>query len=313
MKPSYLTEAESKLTTLVLGAGTSHELGYPLGEGLIDQILDYATNNIQTSHPEAQALKFSIEAARPRSIDERIRDKPALASFCKKAIVHKLLETESVLKPKANQSKFYQHIIETVKAAGLDVAQHFRILTFNYDRSFEIFRDSYLNETVSDSDFRARLTNILEPHHIFGRLPDTKKPLTTSDFSVEPFSFIDLDPIKQRQIVDQNFQRIKTIPEVTGYPDEHAASTIFSSKRIYLIGMAYHEANMRILGLNNPDMLPAKRNEQIFASCFKLGRAVWNDLSRRYYFNGRGDNDYESRSQCKAQDFFSEIATLRIG
>lgn len=311
MNPHFVHEAEGRLTTIVLGAGASHELGYPLGDGLIDQILDYASTRIQTAHPEAQALKFSLQAARPSSIDERIRDKPELALFCKKAIVHKLLEIEAQTIERAGRATFYREIIEAVKRDH-NKALNLKILTFNYDRSFEIFRDAYLHETVTNQDLKETLTQILTPHHIFGSLPATTAPITDSDTSVKPFSFNNLDPLKQKWIVDQAAPKLKTIHEANEDHDQRVRSAILSSKRIYLIGMAYHDSNMRLLGFNDIMNIPARKNDEIYASGYKLGRAVWEDVSVRYNFYGSRKDIYSRLKFASARNFFREIKTLTI-
>lgn len=171
-------------TTLVLGAGASFSMGYPVGAGLRQQLLQLADGNRQTSSinaglydPPGMLQKFVREFRESQldSIDNFLARRTEFADIGKRAIAAVLLacENRDQLFSDESDDHWYRYLFNKLAADSWDELNFSKlsIVTFNYDRSFEHYLLWALMSSYgrSQEDVIDKLRQ-LQVIHIYGTL-----------------------------------------------------------------------------------------------------------------------------------------------
>lgn len=269
-------------TTLILGAGASAHIGYPLGSQLVSEICSLRDSAkleiiIGNTWKLEQATEFILRLSRSGhySIDAFLETNPDLLDIGKVFIAQQLkaFESEDRLFPPYN-SGWYQHLFNVLVDEGIE---HFRsnritIITFNYDRSLECYLHLALqNRFLITSDMATELMGTLPIIHLHGMLGEYPR------FEYNPyFTHEDLLEISRN---------IKIIHELDNDMDYFCSlefsksnSLLIESKNVYFLGFGFHENNInrfRFFNYNN------FRERIIYATAYGIHEMARKSLLKR--------------------------------
>lgn len=276
-------------TTIILGAGSSCEYGFPLGLKLVQDIIDGASSKATTLaqgsplHPEVRfevdlQTRFAdkLRLARPQSIDSFLSEHPEFQKVGKKIIFEKILNYEANSTFRLFQEDYcYTKILNAVRKSKIDDLQKvkLKIITFNYDRSLSHFLKvrldaSYLNPGEKVSEF---ITNSLETVHVYGRIG-----ALPWEESQEPKVHYGEDMNQSR--VHGHVENLKLIGESRTEDSSlrKAIDHILWADRIIFLGFGYLRENLEIL-----DFLNISKGKQIFGTGFDLSDPEMVDVAKR--------------------------------
>ena len=240
-----------KKITLVLGAGASHAMGYPVGAGLRSKILE--VGNTDRQHFAITAGLYFEEGLLQRFVDSFLRSqmfsidaflarRPEFSDIGKRSIAALLLEVEDELRLRSTESRdhWYRYFYNRFAAESwehLDFS-NISIVTFNYDRSLEKFLHEAIKESYGKSDAEAAVKlDSLKIVHVYGSLgspvPGKKDHLTYGG------------PVTAAKVkVAAN--SLKVIPE--GRDDDAALNSardmLTGADRIAFMGFGFDEVNV---------------------------------------------------------------------
>lgn len=173
-----------KNITLVLGAGASQAMGYPLGSGLRSKILNLGIVDRQSFailaglyHEDGSLQRFvdSFRRSQMFSIDAFLARRPEFSEIGKRSIAALLLEVEDEqhLRNTEHRDHWYRYFYNKFAAETWEhlVFSNISITTFNYDRSLEKFLHESIKESYGKSDAEAaEKPDSLKIVHIYGSL-----------------------------------------------------------------------------------------------------------------------------------------------
>jgi hypothetical protein len=245
-------------TVFILGAGASHEFGYPLGSELKQRILDgiapgnelfVELKNAGCTEVELARLRRGLVYGERDTIDDFIaahkRD-PDLQSTCRKAIVLAISKCESEAKLFGSGYHWYKRLLVFLRRHPRFMKrEHFQFITFNYDRSLE----HYLYRGLT---------------HGGGELPEN----FVEEFLLENFyhihghvGFLDWHPSSvghrreyalgmNREMINDIAPKIATPTEGTHLPTELKAS-LQSADFVNIMGFGFHQSNLEKIGFDD--------------------------------------------------------------
>jgi hypothetical protein len=204
---------------LVLGAGASHSMGYPVGETLRKDLIAAGKHEDKkiiianaSSLDENQVTHFAttFRDSQCLSIDSFLARRPDLVNIgkCAIAVVLLDLEKEALLHSCSDEDTWYQYFFNQIAAEEwekLDFSDY-AVISFNYDRSLE----HYLVRAMANSFDRSpeecseKLQLSLRILHIYGTLGPC--------FPSEPDYFEYGSPVTPKK-VKLAASRLRVIPE----------------------------------------------------------------------------------------------------
>ena len=258
-------------TVLILGAGASAHLGYPIGTELVNKVCERVAKrtyqkSIRERHTEEEITDFFMRLSRSGyySVDTFLEDNRGLLDIGKLFIADalKVHERPDAPFPPGN-SGWYQHLLNCLLGPSPDSIPENRlsIITFNYDRSLEF----YLHQAIS---YRYRLPqdaalhllsrlNIMHPHGILGEYPAVSYSPSADGHALYAIS-----------------RAITIVHELTdsadGFctPDFRAChDALTRAQRVYFLGFGFHEDNVRRMAFFNEGTI-GKRD--VLATTFEL-------------------------------------------
>lgn len=298
----------SSPTVLILGAGASEHLGYPLGAQLVSNLCAQRNTNelkdllLKWNEDEVTQFLTRLSRSGHYSIDAFLETVPEQAELGKFLISRELKRYENVdrLFP-PNRSGWYQYLFNQIlnngKVDGFERSQ-LNIVTFNYDRSLE----AYLHEALMarfqlpSSDAQALMSGIeiLHVHGAIGRYPEVPYQNET-----DPTKLIELSA--QIQIIHEfgNQDDGFCSPEF-----ERANRLLKEAERIFILGFGFHPENIRRLGFFTPDNTNGR---EFYCSTAGMGSVETRQLATRLKeFGIRG----EALNGSICNLFFSQFAAL---
>lgn len=294
-------------TTLILGAGASRHVGYPLGSELINEICSIASSIQETDLPErctredVEQFKHRLSRSGHYSIDAFLETAPEYSALGKYLIAKTLKAKENVdhLFP-PNNSGWYQTLFNAMASDGREQfsESQLSIVTFNYDRSLECYLYEALRGRFNIDDAEAtgllRSIPIVHVHGVLGTFPEIPY---SHDFSNE-------------QLIEVS-KGINIIHEVADQPDsfcnaafKYAHKLLCASKRIYFLGFGFHPDNLRRFRFFNR---AAVEEREIAATITGLGPVNKQRLEVRLAELGISMTRFR---QAQCNDFFSHTAPL---
>lgn len=246
-------------TTLLLGAGASCHLGYPLGVGLRDSILNLLQSDIAIKRRDKidcdleSSFFTSLSRGGWSSPDAFLERHPEFLNYGKRLIATSLKQWEKAdhLFPPLNNG-WYSVLSSSLLGPSLSDFRQNRlsIVTFNYGRSVECFLHNIVMHRyrISSSEAWDVVQATIQIIHVHGALGDYPKvPYETSGDIAQAADGIKI--IHEIQDVADGF----CSPEF-----EKANRILEASERIYVAGFAMAEANMRRLRFFTPETVKAR-------------------------------------------------------
>jgi hypothetical protein len=242
-------------TTLILGAGASANYGFPLGSGLRAEILQLQGNSIaqQMGVDERSLDEFVTEfrESQQYSIDSFLARRPtAFETIGKKAIARTLLykeHSDRLMDPKP-EDHWYQFLVNniynTLTIDDLDLSW-LSIVTFNYDRSLEL----YLLRTLSSTygvpiDIAREKVKSLCVVHVYGDLGS----LSEKDGNeYVPYNFNQTGNV---DFIGRASERIRVIHDSRedSLRLDEIKAIIAASNNVAFLGFAFDTLNVQRLG-----------------------------------------------------------------
>lgn len=293
----------SSPTVLVLGAGASRHVGYPLGSELVRDIWS------QRVHPENETLpngwskddvlEFATNLRRSGyySIDAYLEAESRHVPLGKYLIARRLKRAEN-LDVLFENAGWYQYLLNVLVGRG-DARPEFRpenlsVITFNYDRSLEAYLYHALLARCKVSadqarDMLARIP-IAHVHGILGSFPDFEYRATS-------------DP-NELLAVSNGIQIIHECEDES--PAFQAARGLLqAAERIYFLGFGFHTDNVRRLGFSQETL----KEKRVWCTLTEVGPIELKTISARLKcFGFPPGGDWFRPSDCNS--FFSHVASL---
>jgi len=166
---------EQSRTVLVLGAGASAHLGFPLGDQLCDNIRDNTSDPNKGPFIELSGMGFTAEEidefhdqlkkSMSYSIDEFLSDRPKFVNVGRAAIAQVLIKKEEEEKLWKRDNNWYVLLRDRIKRDN--DANRFSpvIVTFNYDLSLDKFLHGFLT-SVYPSKYPNPLEDGIKIYHV---------------------------------------------------------------------------------------------------------------------------------------------------
>ena len=262
----------NKPTVLILGAGASNHLGYPIGIQLVNMICQKEKiekfkklNEKQIPEDHIDDFIKILSRAQYYSIDGFLEENSKFIEIGKLFITYilKQIEIESQLFP-PNNPGWYQYLFNSIIDKTLDdiVNNQIYIITYNYDRSLECYLHQSIKYRFHQTDEKAlsilnQLT-IIHMHGILGAYPF---------FPYEPND----DITKLKEISNG----IKIIHELDDNSDSFcseeyskANSILHKVENIYFLGFGFHDSNLRRFNFFNSYNI---ENKNIMTTLHGLG------------------------------------------
>lgn len=273
-------------TVLVLGAGASTHLGYPLGSGLVEQIKGNSGNEGCAAFKQLRDMGFgrgeilefhsALASQAPRSIDDFLSIHQESLVLGRAAIAQVLIGHEDPIKLVARDNWYWQ--------LGWYFRESFRInehppaiVTFNYDRSLDKFIHDAIKGIFPNSfEYYRRFIRILHVHGRLGYLDSDGV-----DGFVRRYG---CDSVTPEQIL-KSAEGIRVMPELSddyGYDMKCAQQVIANAKKVLFLGFSYHEQNLVRLRVEAEDPSALfKEDVQFLGTSVGMTPADIRDLEQR--------------------------------
>jgi hypothetical protein len=246
-------------TVLVLGAGASMHLGYPLGSGLVEQIKGNSGNEGCAAFKQLRDMGFgrgdilefhsALVSEGSRSIDDFLSTHEESLVLGRATIAQVLIGHEDPIRLAERDNWYWQ--------LGWYFRESFRInehppaiVTFNYDRSLDKFIHDAIKGIFPNSfEYYRRFIKILHVHGRLGYLDSDG----VEDF-VRRYGGESVTP---EQIL-KSAAGIRVMPELSddyGYDMRCAQQVIANAKKVLFLGFSYNPQNLERLRVvtQNPE------------------------------------------------------------
>ncbi len=273
-----------KPTVLILGAGTSNHLGYPLGLQLLNQVCErlnqvckqFIYHATYPYNPEdTKTFHSRLSRAGYYSVDAFLEDNREFLDIGKYFITDclKRFEIEDKLFP-PNNPGWYQYLFNKLLTSTADKIPNNKItiITFNYDRSLECYLHQAITNRYQILEEKSldimRQINVIHLHGILGNYPEVPYSNTLHKISIVEIS-----------------KGIKIIHEIEDSAEDFCSTefrdanrALCESEKIYFLGFGFHEDNIRRFNFFSDDSL---KDKVIAATVYAIGDTDRKDLISR--------------------------------
>ena len=296
-------------TVLVLGAGASVHVGYPLGRDLVNVLCGQRSSPAHDDLPmnwkpeDVDRFLTRLSRAGHSSIDAFLETVPDQSDLGRYLMAREMKRHENIdrLFP-PHDSGWYQYLfnclLENNSAAGF-TSSHLSIITFNYDRSLE----AYLHEALiarfemppeEASSIRSQIP-IVHVHGSLGQYPD-----------IPYVSQCETDELLE---ISSKIQIIHEVPDPQeGFcnPEfEQANELLNGAERIYFLGFGFHPDNIRRFRFFSPEKTAGL---EIIATTRGMGSVEQSAMVSRMEPLGFKPTVFNSQPCSR---FFTHVVTLQ--
>jgi len=267
-------------TVLILGAGASYPYGYPLGEQLVDQILQSLSKKQSKMSQLLRSYAFDQNAINKFreslfysgkvSIDAFLEHRPEFIEIGKLAIAYALMRYEDPanLFKSGNWYRYFYNLLNTSRDEFTE--QKISIITFNYDRSLEFyFYNALFHSYGLNEDECVKMLNEIPIVHVYGQLG--KLPWQGEN-GIEYRQDHTPGEVKTAsegiRIIHEQFD-IHKDPEFS-----RAHEILRGARRIFFIGFGYHKENI--------DRLLIPPHKELRGTIYDLELAEINKVKRLF-------------------------------
>ncbi len=246
-------------TIIILGAGSSCHLGYPIGEELIRQIKNPESSGLHTP----PALSTLLDEMQPLSIDTFLSYHPDFEENGKELIARAILNKEE--KNFLDSKNWYRFLIDALisqckKSEEILInIENLMIATFNYDISLEYYlysrlkKISFFDNKIDDFFKNIRII------HAYGQLGcfSWHKEFCNKTYENENIERRLPDTYGNR---GKSFEKLAKGIDIIGIrkwnpqtPPKHIElirDFLGEAKKVYILGFGFYEENMELISLN---------------------------------------------------------------
>ncbi|MBI2795956.1 MAG: hypothetical protein HYX65_04535 [Gemmatimonadetes bacterium] len=268
-------------TVLILGAGASAPYGYPLGDVLVQRIVEISGRggllyqDLGWSE-DLERFQTRLHGSEVASIDDFLASNPKFAELGKIGIVAAL----TLLGPHQDHvvdrsHNWYQYIWRRLYE-GAPTAKSFRenrlrIITYNYERSFERYLTRVLAnvypELVDTDNSRAEklVSDTVPVLHLHGTLGDFERVAVESQ---------DRTHLRSGLRYKETARGIRIVHEDEAGQDYAVAhSWLRDAEAVHLLGFGFHETNVRRLALATQVSVRGARWPEFGGTCLGMKSA----------------------------------------
>lgn len=300
-------------TLLILGAGASAPYGFPTGLELTKMIMDDLKKIEDNESGWTYDLGYDMEdivstfratlsLSKKYSIDAYLasREDDTFTEFGKIAIVNAISKCESSdsLYIDGIDDDWYPYLVNHIYDCSYENIKdnNLSIITFNYDRSLEMFLMFTLWGTYtlrSWGTMSKHLEKSIPIIHMFGKLNPTDEGVIDYDSS-----------ISSSQLKEMS-QNIKIIPEIKDSKVINDANNLIeNAEKIYFLGLNLNnEQNLRLFDLN------LFKGKQVFGTGYDLKRGELINIKK--FFKDNCEIDIElGKEKMKSLDTIKHLSTF---
>lgn len=255
-------EVFGSYTVIVLGAGASAHLGYPVGGTLCDKILENTEDPNAVSFTQLRDMDFTQDlisnfheefaASGASAIDAFLEKRREFIEVGRAAIASELIKYEDQNKLRVRENNWYCKLREEVaRQIDRNDPHGLVLVTFNYDRSVDKFLHDFFSSTYSQlakSEPVERWVPILHVHGRLGYLEHQR------DFEPRrPYK-----PTASSEEILASSKSIRVPVEIEGKPLDpemvyaRDAITDTKARQVLFLGFGYDSTNLRRLQIDDP-------------------------------------------------------------
>lgn len=270
-------------TVLILGAGFSKPYGYPDGRELIQNIVSYGN---KTVHGYSFGnISSDLAHDDEESIDSFLSKHPKHKRSGIAAIALEILKCEkSYLGKKVNaEHDVIKYLLNNIREENFE---NCKIITFNYDRHLEWRLDCKLMATYQDANKVSEITKKLKIYHVHGQmLPLLNHNSVNPRFA--PYGLTEdsrAKAIQEMYAIDHAIDNFKTIYSADPNPDSEIVAAIKEARRVFFLGFAFHDLNMKKLGINVSGINYDWKNKVVAGTALDVKTVNRSKIKERYNF-----------------------------
>jgi hypothetical protein len=267
-------------TVIIFGAGASQPYGFPLGSDLLEIIcnnLDSSSNEFRFrwwvdrlsyygfSPDNITEFRAALFRSQQSSVDSFLEHRPEFLEIGKIMIAETLIPfevEERLLSFEARKKGCYQYIFRKLTentAFNAFPNNNLTVITFNYDRTFELNLMSALISTYGKPESEcAHILESLKIIHVHGSLG--KLPWQTAKQDEIRQYTSTLEP----SLIRASAKQINIVSEGkdSSYEFRLASHALTHASYIYFLGFGYNPVNLSRLGIQNinPHILSKKQD-----------------------------------------------------
>jgi len=297
-----------KRTVLILGAGASTHLGYPIGSTLRDEVCERALQGhvdakIRAVYEPAQIGEFGRRLARGAfgSVDAFLEENREFLRLGRLLMADPLKRRENFERPfPPNKPDWYEYLFNCLAGETPDELpqNELTVVTFNYDRSLEYYlHQSIIYRYNIDETTALDLLSSIPIIHLHGILGEYPK-----------FPYSDSNRTK---VLEEIASQIKVVHEIDDTGDgfcsdefKAAHDALVQSENIFFLGFGFNEDNVRRLNFFTPESTD-KRN--VLAATSYLYPLQRKELGKKFAKYGLTETVFTGKS-CSV--FFKASARL---
>jgi hypothetical protein len=255
-------------TVLILGAGASVPYGFPTGwmlkreveelppitQGRAEKPEGYTQPaTLPFEESEISYFKKALSQSGTQSVDAFLEGRSDLTDIGKAAMVHVLLGYEDVGTLFHAENCWYHYLIGKMResAPSLEgfMKNRLSVVTFNYDRSLEMFLTTSLKNSlgVSNDEAAEAVKQTVDIVHVYGQLG--------AFFTHDPDEYAnEYGPTLSGRAISVAATAIRIIHETDDGDSDimlvRARKLIMAADRVFVLGFGFHAANLRRLRLS---------------------------------------------------------------
>lgn len=298
-----------KRTVLILGAGASSHLGYPIGSDLVSQICERLVSNqydneIADNFDDVKIGDFGrrLSLSGCDSIDGFLEYNDDCMEIGCMFIADCLKQHELAANLHPNNAGWYRYLFNVIATKSLEelTTTPITIVTFNYDRSLEAYMHQCIANRYNINKKRAvdilQGMRIIHLHGILGEYPDIP-------YNVDTYGSLASISSKIR-IIHQISDRAEGFCSPAF---EAANQALHESEKIIFLGFGFNEDNIRRLKFFSEESVLER---EVISTSYGLQEATHNALLRRLAPYGIGRRHFSIYTHQGCDEFFKCVATL---
>lgn len=249
--------------TLVLGAGASYPYKFPLGGELVENLLggcttdwpgelgplwDFSAEGIDSAQwrSDHDKMVHNLRFGRPLSIDAFLQTRVQFREIAKYGIARRLLQRERfAMQQGLLATDWYQRLFYAIVRPNWQLKCKLRVVTFNYDRSFELAMLTMYHHVFDREARMDDLCKAIPIIHVYGALEDDihQNALAAPDR---------LERVPPPSVCLKASNGIYVMPEDRSRQDDRfqrAEQLIRTADYVYFLGFGFDPLNVKRLGL----------------------------------------------------------------